>query len=242
MGADKHEKNKRGRLPPFVPLLVATLDTPAWRALSHGAKALYVCLRRRYSPNSHNNGRIYLSRRLARKELRSGYEQIARWYDELQFYGFIRMMTPHHLGIEGHGTAARWRLTELGYMKDMPTRDFLQWDGKLFGKPRPVRPPPRKGRKQNPVMEIHNAPLGKSITPALGKSITPNGQSVMENPNKQAGDSVREIHNRTSLPLSSDATSARIRLSAPSSSSLVASIRRRRAHGWRPLKKIGLGR
>ena len=28
----------KGRLPPFVPLLVGTLDAPAWKALSHGAK------------------------------------------------------------------------------------------------------------------------------------------------------------------------------------------------------------
>jgi hypothetical protein len=143
MGADKHEKHKHGRLPPFVPLLVATLDSPAWRALSHGAKALYVCLRRRYNQNSHNNGKIYLSHRMARKELRSGYVQIARWYAELQFYGFIVMMTPGHLGVDGQGTAPRWRLTELGYMRDFPTRDFLQWGGKLFGRPRPVPPPSR---------------------------------------------------------------------------------------------------
>jgi len=51
MGRDKHERERRdkGRLPPFVPLLIATLDTPAWRALSHGARSLYVGLKRRYS-------------------------------------------------------------------------------------------------------------------------------------------------------------------------------------------------
>ena len=73
MGRDKHERERRdkGRLPPFVPLLIATLDTPAWRALSHGARSLYVGLKRRYSPNSHNNGRLFLSQRDAEKELGS---------------------------------------------------------------------------------------------------------------------------------------------------------------------------
>ena len=58
MGADKHEKERRKeRLPPFVPLLIDTLDQPAWRALSHGARSLYVALKRRYNVKVHNNGR-----------------------------------------------------------------------------------------------------------------------------------------------------------------------------------------
>ena len=40
----KRNKDK-GRLPPFVPLLKETLESPAWRQLSHGAKALYVSLK-----------------------------------------------------------------------------------------------------------------------------------------------------------------------------------------------------
>jgi hypothetical protein len=30
----------KGRLSPFVPLLISTLDSPAWKALSHGARSL----------------------------------------------------------------------------------------------------------------------------------------------------------------------------------------------------------
>ena len=33
----KHGKN---RLPPFVPLLISTMDSRAWQALSHGARSL----------------------------------------------------------------------------------------------------------------------------------------------------------------------------------------------------------
>src|SRR5262245_5840894 len=129
MGRDKHEIRRKNRLPPFVPLLVDTLESPAWRAMSHGAKILYVALKRRYNNKNHNNGRIYLSQRDAARELRSHHNEIARWYRELQHYGFIVMVTPGVLGVEGKGKAPRWRLTELGYMRELPSRDFMGWDG-----------------------------------------------------------------------------------------------------------------
>ena len=47
-------------------------------------------------------------------------------------YGFIVMQTPGGLGVYGKGQAPRWRLTELGYMKDPPTRDFIYWNGVRF--------------------------------------------------------------------------------------------------------------
>src|SRR5262249_43331941 len=99
MGRDKHEMRHKNRLPPFVPLLIATLDSPAWRAMSHGAQSLYVALKRRYNVKNHNNGRIYLSQRQARQELRSHHNEIARWFRELQHYGFIVMTTPGMLGV-----------------------------------------------------------------------------------------------------------------------------------------------
>ena len=132
MGADRHEKRKHNRLPPFVPLLNDTLDAPAWRAMSHGARVLYVAIRRRYSPNVHNNGRIFLSQRQARKEIGGGFTQIARWFRELQHYGFIVQTAPGCLGVEGRGKAPHWRLTELGHLKELPSRDFMRWNGTKF--------------------------------------------------------------------------------------------------------------
>lgn len=129
----KRRNNKdRGRLPAFVPLLKETLAAPAWRAMSHGARSLYVALKARYNSNNHNNGRLYLSTRDAAGEVGSSTEQIVRWYRELQFYGFIAMVTPPSLGVEERGKAAHWRLTECGHMHDPPTRDFLHWDGSKF--------------------------------------------------------------------------------------------------------------
>lgn len=153
MGRDKHEKARRHRLPPFVPLLVETLDQPAWRAMSHGAKMLYIALKRRITPA--NNGKVFLSQRNAAEELQSHHNQIARWYRELQHYGFIVMSQPGFLGLEGKGQAPRWRLTEIAHMGEPPTRDFARWDGTLFED--------RKNR----------IPCRKSGTPRAGKAAQP---------------------------------------------------------------------
>jgi hypothetical protein len=86
-----------------------------------------------YYPHSHNNGRIYLSYRKARRMLgRAGDEEIANWYRELQHYGFIVQTQGPQLGVKGRGLSTHWRLTELGFMKDPPTRDFERWDGVKF--------------------------------------------------------------------------------------------------------------
>jgi hypothetical protein len=102
--------------------------------MSHGSQMLYVSLKRRYSYNNHNNGRLYLSQRQAVRELRSHHNEIARWFRELQYYGFIVMMTPGFLGVDGHGKSPHWRLTELSYQRDPPTQDYLRWDGSRFKK------------------------------------------------------------------------------------------------------------
>lgn len=125
-------RNDKGRLPPFVPVFTSTLDTPAWKALSHGARSLYVALKRRYNRNTHNNGWIYLSQRDAADEIGSHHNEIARWFRELQYYRFIVMRTPGSLGVEGKGKAPHWRLTELGFMRELPTRDFERWNGQSF--------------------------------------------------------------------------------------------------------------
>jgi len=103
----------KGRLAPFVPLLKDTTNTPAWRALSHGARSLYLALKSRYSTNFKNNGKIYLSTRDATEELgaHSYRDNVRRWFRELQYYGFIVMTQGGHLGVEGRGKAPHWRLT-----------------------------------------------------------------------------------------------------------------------------------
>jgi hypothetical protein len=55
--------SKKDKGPPFVMVTNQVLDAPAWRAMSMGARNLYIALKRRYWPNKKNNGRIYLSHR-----------------------------------------------------------------------------------------------------------------------------------------------------------------------------------
>jgi hypothetical protein len=196
----RDRKGRADRLPPFVPLLKATLASPAWRAMSHGAKSLYVSLKARYNSGQHNNGRIFLSQRDASREVGSGFNEIARWFRELQRYGFIVQTRGGSLGLNGKGTAPHWRLTECGYMNDPPTRDFERWDGTKFKDCVSRR---RHPKKQNPVTESRNTLLRKTITPALRNPVTPLGTSVTESRNIVEPPTVTENRNISSLPLPS---------------------------------------
>jgi hypothetical protein len=179
------------KYPPFVMVTNQVLDSPAWRAMSHGARSLYIALKRRYSQNSHNNGKIYLSTRVARKELgRSGLSEIGRWFQELQYYGFIVMMKPGYLGVDGKGKAPRWRLTEVAYMRgtsskgneDMPTQDFLKWNGVRFGKHHAGgdRLKSRRG-KQNPDPENRITSIQKAGSVVIQKTGSLKGTTDPEN-------------------------------------------------------------
>ena len=110
----------------------SVLDSLAWRTMSMGARVLYLALRRRYNRDFHNNGKIYVSVRLAATELGANRNQISRWYHELQHYGFIVMTKPGNLGLNGSGRSAHWRLTEVGYLKEPPTCDYARWSGDLY--------------------------------------------------------------------------------------------------------------
>jgi hypothetical protein len=125
-------RRDKGRLPAFVPLFKETLDASAWRALSHGARSLYVALKRRHSDRLGNNGHVHLSLREAAEELNSHRDQIARWFRELQHFGFIAMTEAARLGVNGKGKAPHWRLTELSWNGNQPTRDFHRWNGVRF--------------------------------------------------------------------------------------------------------------
>jgi hypothetical protein len=126
------QRRDKGRLPPFVALLKDTLDSPAWKQMSHGARSLYIALKARYSSTLHNNGRIYLSQRCAGREIGSSANQVTRWFRELQHFGFIVQTKGGCLGVNGKGMAPRWRLTECGYQNESATRDFIRWNGEPF--------------------------------------------------------------------------------------------------------------
>jgi hypothetical protein len=101
----------KGRLPPFVPLFRATLDSPAWRAMSPGARLLYVAFKGR-APKGRNTA--FISYRRARAEVGGAMRAMTEWFAELEHYGFTVMDMPGCLGVDGKGRSHRWRLTELG--------------------------------------------------------------------------------------------------------------------------------
>ena len=123
-------KNKGRIAGPFVPMVKATMKEPAWIAMSHGARSLYVALKGRF--NSTLGNAVYLSARVAAKEIGSNKDYVTRWFRELEYYGFIALITPGHLGVEGRGKAPHWRLTEEWYLGAPPTRDYQQWGGEKF--------------------------------------------------------------------------------------------------------------
>jgi hypothetical protein len=164
----------------FFPMFHETLESPAYKQLSFGARALLAALRKHCI---NNNGHVYLSQRDASKAL--GHKRrndIANWYRELQHYGFIVQTEAASLGVDGKGKATHWRLTELPMRKGnnefMPaTKDFLRWDGTVF-KPH-VRPsrrwnPSRKTalKKQNPGLHVRTTVDSTSV-PVLDSTSVP---------------------------------------------------------------------
>jgi hypothetical protein len=139
MSARKHKR--KGKLPPFVPLIRTTLASPAWKQLSFGARSLYVVLRSFLRNDNLNNGKVFRSHRDAAADLgTSSTRSIQRWFRELEHYGFIVKTAGACLGVDGDGIAAHWRLTECSTFDAKgnhiaPTRDFERWDGTPFDDP-----------------------------------------------------------------------------------------------------------
>jgi len=113
---------------PFVSVIKATLQEPAWKALPYGARCLYITLKTLF--NGKNNGRIYLGVRKAAQELNASRSSTERWFHDLQDAGFIRPTQKAFLGVDGHASATYWRLTEVGFAGEQPTREYRQWQPK----------------------------------------------------------------------------------------------------------------
>ena len=115
----------QGRSPTIVQILKPTLKEPAWMELPYGARCLYITLKSYYRGD--NNGRLYLSVRKAAQDLGASPSSTERWFHNLIHHGFIVPTSGGFLGNDGKGTAASWRLTELGFMGEQPTKDYKDW-------------------------------------------------------------------------------------------------------------------
>src|SRR5262249_9019428 len=159
------KQRRKNRLPPFVPLIKSTMATSAWRAMSPGARMLYIELRGRLRNDYANNGKVFLSDRNAAKAVGVTPGSIVRYYAEIEHFGFLRKISEGFLGVDGRGIAPHYRFTEFPHGTHPPTRDFEKWDGELF-----AYTPRRAGRtKQNPVSKID--------TPCVENRHIPNGSN-----------------------------------------------------------------
>ena len=128
MKADNKRAGKRGSLPKdqqFVQLINNFRAEPAWLALSFGARCLYVEMKALY--NGNNNGRLMCSARFAAEALGCSKNNLTGYFRDLQDKGFIIETKGGSLGSEGRGHGRLWLLTELGFMGDMPTKNYREW-------------------------------------------------------------------------------------------------------------------
>ena len=89
------------------------METPAWRALSSTAQALYPWLKLEWrGPQNNNNGRISLAVSTAARLLGVKPDTAARAFHDLQAKGFLVMTKPACLGIGGAASAPKFELTE----------------------------------------------------------------------------------------------------------------------------------
>lgn len=94
---------KKQKLPPFVPMFVYVMDSPAWLAMSPGARAFFLAFKKRYSRKTQQA--VFLSVRVAAKELGADKGTVSRWCRELQHFGFIVEVRGASFG-PGRGTAS----------------------------------------------------------------------------------------------------------------------------------------
>jgi hypothetical protein len=125
---------------------------------------------RRYNLNLQNA--VWVSTRDAEEGLgkHSNRHNIQLWFRELQHYGFIVMVSPAHHGVNGHGKAPHWRLTEQWHLGKAPTRDFLAWDGSPFTEKRKrnaPEPPALKNRIRGDHAVATLATTGEPLVPEI---------------------------------------------------------------------------
>lgn len=130
MGRDKRNEQ---RVEHYTKLIRNTMETPAWRALSPVAQALYPWLKLEWrgpDPLKNNNGQIGFPVRQAAEALGVSVNTAAKGYHELQAKGFLVVTQKAQLGIKGRARESLFELTELP-LPNSPDRDgrklYKQW-------------------------------------------------------------------------------------------------------------------
>lgn len=111
MGRYKHKTDPQEH---YTKLIRQTIETPAWKALSCAAQALYPWLKFEWRGSKfNNNGQIRLSVKQATQSLGVCPNTAARAFRDLQAKGFIVVATPARMGIAGQARGPAYELTEI---------------------------------------------------------------------------------------------------------------------------------
>jgi len=125
--ADKTGRTKSGDK--FARLFLATMQCPAWHALSPYAQRLYPWLLLEWTGGrENNNGKISLSVRQAADLLGSHNETARRAFIGLQAKGFLVVTRCAALGSTGNARGHEYELTEFGTgMVPVPRKLYRDW-------------------------------------------------------------------------------------------------------------------
>lgn len=111
----------------FVQIHNYEIDCPAYRSLTHVARALYVEFKRRF--NGCNNGDIHFSVRDMALALNVGNQGTAvKAQHELQRKGFIKVAHLASFDTRKNRKATTWILTVESLNGISPTKEFMRWN------------------------------------------------------------------------------------------------------------------
>ena len=131
----------------FAPMHLKLMTTPAWRALSTVAQALYPWLILEWKgPKFNNNGKISFSVRQAAEAIGVSRNTAAKGFRELQAKGFIKVKRGASLGVSGHGKCPEYEVTDVPLLENgrVANQNYLNWvegkDFEVFKHNTPCRP------------------------------------------------------------------------------------------------------
>ncbi|WP_210210737.1 hypothetical protein [Mesorhizobium sp. YM1C-6-2] len=163
-------------------MLRVTMETPAWKALSSTAQALYPWIKFEWrGPEANNNGKLRLSVRQAGEKLGVRPDTAAEAFRDLQRKGFIVQTEPGSLGVDGAARSPAYEITEL----KMPRTDgdgrklYRSWEP---GRDFPIamssanNPNGKNGHRTKTCHENRDGNVTKTVTNgshAVTETVTP---------------------------------------------------------------------
>jgi hypothetical protein len=180
--ADKTGRKKTGEHGIYITRRM--LQTPAWRALSPKAQALYLWVKLEWhGPRFSNNGNLQFSCRQAAQAMGIGVNAAMLAFRELQAKGFIAVTRLGALGVEGEARGPSYEITEVplaGSNERTGRRLYEKWtEGSDFevAKHQANNPTgnngrklPSRNRRQTHLQsgDVPREPISKTKTPHHG--------------------------------------------------------------------------